>query len=68
MVGPAWIGPGARVPPRARLGPRVVLDARAEVPDRLEASEVLFLGGSRPQAREPLRRAIAYDREVWRDA
>jgi mannose-1-phosphate guanylyltransferase len=68
VVGPAWIGPGARVPPGARLGPRVVLDARAEVPDRLAASEMLFLGGSRPQACEPLRRAIAYDREVWRDA
>jgi mannose-1-phosphate guanylyltransferase/mannose-1-phosphate guanylyltransferase/phosphomannomutase len=68
VVGPAWIGAGARVPAGARLGPGVVVDARAEVPDGLAASGMLFLCGARPQASGPLQRAIAYDREVWRDA
>lgn len=68
IVGPAWIGPEARVGAGARLGPGVVVDARAEVPDGLAASEVLFLCEARPRASEPLRRAIAYGGEVWRDA
>jgi NDP-sugar pyrophosphorylase family protein len=68
VVGPAWIGAGAHVPSGARLGPGVVLGARAEVPDGLEAREMLFLCGARPRARQPLRRAIAFDQEVWRDA
>jgi NDP-sugar pyrophosphorylase family protein len=68
VVGPAWVGPGARVPTHCRLGPGVVVDAGVEVPDGLDASEMLFLCGARPRASEPLRRAIAYDGEVWRDA
>jgi mannose-1-phosphate guanylyltransferase len=68
VVGPAWIGAAARVAAGARVGPGVVVDAGAEVPDGLVASEMLFLCGARPDARGPLRRAIAYDREVWRDA
>ena len=68
VVGPAWIGASAHVAAGARLGPGVVVDARVEVPHGLVASEMLFLCGARPSASGALRRAIAYDREVWRDA
>jgi NDP-sugar pyrophosphorylase family protein len=66
--GPAWIGPSAHVAAGARLGPGVVMGSAAECPDGLEATEMLFLSAARPSSLGPLRRAIAFDREVWRDA
>jgi mannose-1-phosphate guanylyltransferase len=68
VQGPAWIGSAAHVPAQARLGPDVVMGAGARSADGLEASEMLFLSGARPAVNGPLRRAIAFDREIWRDA
>jgi len=68
IVGPAWIGPGAEISAGAVLGPNVVMGAGVVVPEGYRASEMLFLSGSRPPLGDPLKRAIAFDQEVWRDA
>jgi mannose-1-phosphate guanylyltransferase len=66
--GPAWIGEGAEIASGASLGPDVVVGAHTLVPDGFRASEMLFLSSSRPPLGDPLKRAIAFDQEVWRDA
>jgi len=68
VTGPAWIGARAHVPDSAELGPNVVVGARAELPRGFGASDSLVLADSRPPTCARLERAIAFDREVWRDA
>jgi NDP-sugar pyrophosphorylase family protein len=69
VTGPAWIGAGAYVADGARVGPWTVVGAGAEVPAGWEAEDSLWLPDARPggaQARA-LRRAVAFDAEVWVD-
>jgi NDP-sugar pyrophosphorylase family protein len=69
VTGPAWIGARARVASGARVGPWTVVGAGAEVPAGWKTEESLFLPESRPGARRPraLRRAVAFETEVWVD-
>jgi NDP-sugar pyrophosphorylase family protein len=69
VIGPVWIGEDAHVEAGARVGPWAVLGAGAEVPGGWEVEESLWLPAARPGAREPrsLRRAVAFDAEVWVD-
>jgi len=69
VIGPVWIGEDAHVEAGARVGPWAVVGAGAEVPGGWEVEESLWLPDARPGAREPrsLRRAVAFDAEVWVD-
>jgi NDP-sugar pyrophosphorylase family protein len=68
VTGPAWIGERARIEAGARVGPRAVVSAGAVIRSgaRIEAS--LALPGAEVPAGESLVRAVAFGREVWRDA
>ena len=68
VVGPAWIGEGARVESGARVGPVAVVSRGAVIRANARLERALALPGSEVAAGESLARAIAHGREVWRDA
>ena len=68
LEGPAWIGPGAYIAAGAHAGPNVVIGAGATLAQDSRARDALLLPGAAPPAGSRLRRAIAFDEEVWRDA
>jgi mannose-1-phosphate guanylyltransferase len=68
VTGPAWIGAGACVEAGARLGPLAVVSAGAVVRSGARVEASLALPGAEVQAGESLFRAVAFGREVWRDA
>ncbi|HXZ84669.1 MAG TPA: NDP-sugar synthase, partial [Myxococcota bacterium] len=67
LVGPAWVGAGAVVARDARIGPHAVLCARAHVGAGARLVDSLALPGAEVAARSALERAIAFEKEVWRD-
>ena len=67
VVGPAWIGPGVRIPVGARVGPRVVIGAGAALQAHTCATDTLFLPGARARAHAALHRAVVFDEEIWSD-
>ncbi len=66
--GPAWIDADVYVPASTEIGPNVVVGARTEIPEDFRARDSVFLADSRPRAGARIERAIAFGREVWRDA
>ena len=68
LRGRVWIGKGARIGPGAVAGPDAVIGQAAVLKPGLSASESLLLPGAQPPGGDPIERAIAYDREIWRDA
>jgi NDP-sugar pyrophosphorylase family protein len=68
VVGPAWIGAGARVEAGARVGPHAVVSRGAVIRANARLERAVALPGSEVAAGESLARAIAHGREVWRDA
>jgi mannose-1-phosphate guanylyltransferase len=67
VTGPVWIGAGAVVEAGARVGPGAVISARSRVARGAELLESLVLPGAEVAAGAVLERAIAFDKEVWRD-
>jgi NDP-sugar pyrophosphorylase family protein len=67
LVGPAWVGAGARVAAGARVGPHAVVSAGAEVGSGAVFERALALPGARVAAKASLARAVAFEDEVWRD-
>jgi mannose-1-phosphate guanylyltransferase len=67
VVGPAWVGAGARVAAGARVGPGAVVSAGAEIGAGAALERALALPGARVAAQASLSRAVAFDGEVWRD-
>jgi mannose-1-phosphate guanylyltransferase len=67
VVGPVWIGAGARIAAGARVGPEAVVSAGAEIGAGASLAQALALPGARVAARAALERAVAFGDEVWRD-
>jgi mannose-1-phosphate guanylyltransferase len=65
---PVWLGAGAQVAAGARVGPHAVIGAGARVGPGCLVEESLLLPGTELAAGSELRRAVAFDREVWRGA
>jgi len=68
VTGPAWFGAGARVERGAHVGPNAVVSAGALIRAGARLESSVALPGSEVAAGESLRRAVAFGREVWRDA
>lgn len=68
LRGPVWVGRGAKVAAGAVAGPLAVIGAGAVLAAGCAASSSVLLPGAQPAIDDPLERAIAYDREIWRDA
>ncbi len=68
VVGPAWIGEEAEIEAGARVGPHSVVSRGAVIRANARLERALALPGSEVAPGESLERAIAYGREVWRDA
>ena len=65
--GPAWVGAGAVVEKGARIGPSAVVCARGHVCAGARLVDSLALPGAEVAAGAALERAVAFDKEVWRD-
>jgi len=68
VTGPAWIGERARIEAGAQVGPAAVVSAGAVIRAGARVEASLALPGAEVGAGESLARAVAFGREVWRDA
>jgi mannose-1-phosphate guanylyltransferase len=68
VTGPAWIGAHAVIEAGAEIGPAAVVSAGAAIRAGARLEAALALPDSGVRAGESLVRAIAFGREVWRDA
>ena len=62
-----WVGAGAVVPASASLGPGAIIGAGAQLSADTSIRNSVVLPNARPPAGSTLERAIAFEREVWRD-
>ena len=62
-----WVGAGAVIPASASLGPGAIIGAGAELSADTSIRNSVVLPNARPPAGSALERAIAFEREVWRD-
>ena len=67
VVGPAWIGAGAKIEAGACIGPHAVVSCGARVGADARLENALALPDARVPAGTRLERAIAFGDEVWRD-
>jgi len=68
ITGPVWIGAGAQVEVGAEVGPHAVLSAGAVIRSGARLTRALALPGAEVAPGQSLERAVAFGREVWRDA
>lgn len=68
VVGPAWLGEGARIEAGARVGPHAVVSRGAVIRANARLEQALALPDAEVAPGESLARAIAHGSEVWRDA
>jgi len=67
ICGPAWVGAGAVIAKGARIGPHAVVCAGGHVGPGARLVDSLALPGAEVAAGAALERAVAFDKEVWRD-